>query len=73
MEKLVTWLKDNKVTRRALAAHVGVVPSIISDGIRGRQRFSLVTACKIELATGGAVKCLDLADPTEIKGCGRLK
>ena len=47
MEKLTQWLKDNGITQRALAAHIGVFESSITDVKRGRQRFTLVVAARI--------------------------
>ena len=73
MEKLAQWLKVNGVRRNALAAHIGTVPSTITDAIKGRQRLSLVMAVKIELATGGKVRAIDLADPAEVGKIERLK
>jgi DNA-binding transcriptional regulator YdaS (Cro superfamily) len=73
MEKLTQWLKDNRITQRALAAHIGVVESSITDVKKGRQRFTLVVAARIEKATGGKVRAADLADPTEVGQIGRLK
>ena len=73
MEKLTQWLKDNRITQRALAAHIGVFETAISDVKKGRQRFTLVVAARIEKATGGRVRAADLADPGEVGEIGRLK
>ena len=73
MEKLTQWLKDNRITQRALAAHIGVVESSITDVKKGRQRFTLVVAARIEKATGGKVRAADLADPAGVGEIGRLK
>lgn len=73
MEKLTQWLKSNGITQRALAAHIGVFESTITDVKKGRQRFTLVTAARIELATGGKVRAIDLADPAEVGKIERLK
>ena len=73
MEKLSQWLKANRVTQRALADHIGVAASAITNAKSGHKRFSLVAAARIELATGGAVKCLELVNPSDIEGFGRLK
>ena len=73
MEKLTHWLKTNGITQRALAAHIGVFESTITDVKKGRQRFTLVTAARIELATGGKVRTIDVADPAEVGKIERLK
>jgi transcriptional regulator with XRE-family HTH domain len=73
MEKLANLLRQKRMTRTAFAAHIGVGQGYLSDIMNGKATPSLVVAARIEAATGGAVKCIDMVDPAMIATIGRIE
>jgi DNA-binding transcriptional regulator YdaS (Cro superfamily) len=73
MEKLVTFLKGRGMHRKDFAAHIGVAPSSLSEIMSGKHSATLLQAAKIERATGGAVQCIDLVDPTLLAEIARIE
>lgn len=52
---ITDWLKENTVSRAALAELLGVSRGYMSDLANGNKKPSLEIAMRIHLATGGAV------------------
>lgn len=60
--KLRTFLKRNRLTRKAFAKRVGISPQAVGYYVKGQRRPSLATAIDIVKATEGAVTLRDLLD-----------
>jgi DNA-binding transcriptional regulator YdaS (Cro superfamily) len=73
MEKLVTFLKSRSMHRKDFAAHIGIAPSSLSEILSGKHCATLLQAARIEKATGGVVKCIDLLDPTLLEEIERIE
>lgn len=73
MEKLNTFLRTRRMQRQVFAAHIGVGQGYLSDIMNGKATPSLLVAARIEKATGGAVKCIDLLDPALLEEIERIE
>ncbi len=73
MEKLVTFLRNRGMSRKDFAAHIGIAASSLSEIMSGKHSATLVQAGRIERATGGAVRCIDLLDPALLQDIEGLK
>ena len=62
MKKLDTFLRQHRIKRYVFADHIGIGQGYLSDILTDKAAPSLVVAAKIEKATGGAVRCIDLVD-----------
>ena len=73
MEKLATFLRKRRMTRTSFASRLGLGQGYLSDIINGKATPSLLVAAKIETATGGAVRWIDMVDPALLTEIERIK
>ena len=60
MEKIRSFLKQNKMLQSDFARLVGLSPQFINDLLRGRSRCGVYSARKIQRYTGGQIRAADL-------------